>query len=437
MTTSVARRVVLTSTLGLAASLLVVGLATGVLLHVRALRALDQTLLAVAHARAGSTTEIAWTREHHPEIETWLVTAADDRIPFRIRERAARGPEPLIKDMGDDRLVLVPKDVDGTPVLAAALAPRVTVPRSVGAFATVWLAASVATLLAASAVIRGAVLRAFRPLDRAREDVARVVELGQGQRVPSEAPVEIEALLSAVNALLDRLDASHALQIRFVADAAHELRTPVTALQGTLDVVLRRDRTTEELRDALVSARDDVGRLRGLVEALTALARVDAGEVEAHRDIVRAADLAEQVLEGERHALEAAGCTVAFHADDDPELEVNRVLLELALRNLLRNAARHAPGSAVTLTVRTEGDRAVFEVRDTGPGIDPDRAEAVFERFARGPDAQANDPTGLGLGLPLAREVAKRHGGDCVLKPLPTGGTRAVLDVRVDRARKA
>jgi two-component system sensor histidine kinase BaeS len=391
---------------------------------VREIRALDHALLAAA------TSQVAGHDRY--DISTWVAAPGDARIPPRIQARAAQGDEPLVKDQGKDRLVLVPTP-GGTDVLAA-IAPRVTLARSVGALAGVWLLSSSAILLAAALVVQRGVRRAFLPLVRAREDVARVMALGQGERVATSAPVEVAPLLAAINALLERLEGAHALQVRFVADAAHELRTPVTALLGQLEVALRRDRTSEELRATLESARNDVGHLRRLVEALTALARVDAGEVEAHKEAIRAADLAQTALDGERGALDASGCKVALHADDDPEIHVHPVLLELALRNLLRNAARHAPGSEVTLTIRCEGTRTVFEVRDTGPGISPDDTATIFDRFARGSGAPTRDPTGLGLGLPLAREVARRHGGECTLRPLPTGGTRAVLEVQSIRA---
>lgn len=421
MTGSIARRAVVSAVAVLAVALVAVGFGTGTILTLREAAALDRALLAAAHVPPET-----WNVDHGPpDVEVWVVGADDPRIPYRLRDRALGG-ETLFKDRGDERLLLVPV---GTEVVAA-VAPRVTVLRSVGPFVVLWLGASIGVLALSGASMAGALRLALRPLDRAGRDVARVVSLGQGHRVAVDAPTEVRGLLSSVNALLDRLDGAHTLQVRFTAEAAHELRTPVTALLGQLDVALRRDRPAEELREVLLSVREDVGRLRGLVQALTALAQVDAGEVEAHRELVRAAELATAALEAEQGRLDAAGCRVTVHVDDDPELDVHRLLLELALGNLLRNAAKHAPGSEVTVTVREDGDRVVFEVRDTGPGIPEDLGDAVFDRFARGPDARVHDPGGLGLGLPLAREVARRHGGDCVHHPIPAGGTRATLSVR-------
>src|SRR5690606_29607032 len=213
---------------------------------------------------------------------------------------------------------------------------------------------------------------AFRPLARARQEAERVVALGQGQRLTDDAPVEIRGLLRAVNRLLDRLDAAHGAQQRFTAEAAHELRTPVSAMLGELDVALRRPRTAEEYRAVLASTREEVERLRAIVQGLTALTRVDAGQVESQREPVRAAEVAREALAAERSTLEAAGCDVRMVVEDDPELDAHAALLQIALGNLLRNAARHAPGAPVVLRVRSEPGRAVFEVDDGGPGVPAD-----------------------------------------------------------------
>jgi two-component system, OmpR family, heavy metal sensor histidine kinase CusS len=426
VTGSVVRRLAAAGIVAMLGAQLVVGVVTGTVLHLRDAAALDRALLAAAQARARPDGDGTWTAlAPPPPFETWIVAEGDGSVPPRIRARAAAGIGPLIKDRGDDRLVLVPVRGGREPadvVVVAAMAPRVTLARSVGLFAAVWLTTSGVAVGAGVLAVRGAARLALRPLDRARRDVARVVTFGQGQRVPVDAPVEVAPLLQAVNELLDRLEAAHTLQVRFTADAAHELRTPVAGLVGQLEVALRRERTAADWRETLVAVHHDAERLRRLVEALTALARVDAGEAESHREPIRAAELAASALEAERSELEAAGCRATLHVDDDPELEVHPVLVELALANLLRNAARHAAGADVVLTVRADAERCTFEVRDTGPGIGPADDDDLFGRFVR-----RGDRRGLGLGLALAREVARRHGGDCTLRSVSTGGTRAVL----------
>jgi len=334
----------------------------------------------------------------------------------------------------DQRMVLLAFEVerpDGeSHGLAVAAAPRVTLSQSVGPFALVYtviaaIAAAIALVLQARAV-----KRAFRPLDRARDEAASVLGLGEGTRLTESGPLEVRALVAAMNALLERLEASQALQARFTAEAAHELRTPVTTMLGELDVTLRGPPDPAEYRRALESTREEVTRLRHLVEGLTALARIDAGQIDQGRERLRATELAVHALAQESKALALAGCRAKVEVEDDSELDGHRALLEVALSNLLRNAARHAAGSDVVLRVTRDDGHVAFRVDDAGAGVPEAERERLFDRFARGVDARRRDRTGLGLGLPLAREVARRHGGDCTLGASPLGGLRATLTVR-------
>jgi two-component system OmpR family sensor kinase len=271
-------------------------------------------------------------------VAAWLVEPGDAVVPAEAAARARHAERPLFLDVGDQRVVLLPfevEDVPGEPHgIAAAAAPAVTVSRSVGPFGLVYallaaLAAGLATLAQAHAV-----RRAFRPLDRARDEVARVLGLGEGKRLTEAGPVEVRSLLTAVNALLERLEAAHHAQAHFTAEAAHELRTPVTAMLGELDVALRGERSAQAYRDVLASTREEVARLWRLVAGLTALARLDAGDAGQDRERIRAGELAASALAAESQALAVAGCAVRLEVADDPELEGHRALLEAALANL-------------------------------------------------------------------------------------------------------
>ena len=438
MSDSIARRITSGNVAILVAALLLVGLATGFVLHTRRTQALDESLLAAAHGRAGPETTAQVEVEHsRSPVETWRVRPASSRLPRDLIRRAHQRERPVYADIGHERVVLLPyevktgRDDEETYHLVAAAAPRVTLARSVGPFAAVYsILAIIAAILAAWGQFR-VVRRAFGPVDRARQEAAQVVGLGEGKRLTEEGPVEIRSLLEAINDLLDRLDDAYRAQNRFTAEAAHELRTPVTTMLGELDVALRSEPSAEGNRQVLESMREEVQRLRRLVEALTALARIDAGQADRGRELVRAGEVAENSLSAEADTLAAAGNDARLVIDEDPELEVHRDLLEIALTNLLRNAARHAPKTEVVLRVDREGDRAVFLVDDAGPGIPPDEREALFGRFSRSGEARRRDKQGLGLGLPIARQVARRHGGDCRLEESPMGGLRARLSVRI------
>ncbi|MBK7584455.1 MAG: hypothetical protein IPI67_30150 [Myxococcales bacterium] len=425
MTTSVARRVAGNGALVLVTTLALVGIGTGAALHVQRTNALDEALLAAVHGRAHPdvSAEVEVEVEHaRSPVDTWLVAPEDPRVPPEAVRNAKRAERPLFADVGDRRLVLLAFEVEHehgeSKHLAAASAPRMTLGRSVGSFALSYSLAAALAALIASVALGVSVRHAFRPLDRARGEASRVIDLAGGQRLTEDGPVEIRSLIVAINGLLTRLDVAHRAQSRFTAEAAHELRTPVTAMLGELDVALRSDRTREEYREVLVSSRDEVERLRRLVEGLTALARIDAGQIEHGRERVRAAELATSALESERKTLARAGSNVRVEVVTDPELEAERSLVEVALANLLRNAARHAPGADVVLSVKSEDQHVIFDVDDAGAGVSVEEREALFDRFARTGEARRRDRTGLGLGLPIAREIARRHGGTARL-PLP------------------
>lgn len=169
-------------------------------------------------------------------------------------------------------------------------------------------------------------------------------------------------------------------------------------------------------------------RLRQIVEGLTSLARLDAGHVERDAERLRGAELATAAFAREERSLLNAGCVARLEITDDPELDGHEALLLVALTNLLRNAERHAPGATVVMGVTRDDDRVVFTVDDDGPGLE-EPPEMAFDRFSRGRSARTFDRSGLGLGLPIAREIALRHHGNCTVGRSELGGVRATLTV--------
>lgn len=453
MSGSVARRIAVQGATMLVLTLVLVGVGTGALLHAQSVESLDKTLLAAAHTvaaaaegRRSKSDRYVKVEHSRSPVDAWLVRRADPRVPREAVAKALKDNRPIFDDVDGQRVVVLPFEVkearhkddheddddehDDDHRLAAAAAPRVTLRESAGPFALVYGLVSLLAAGLATIALTRVVHNAFRPLERTRHEADRVMVLGQGQRLTEHGPIEIRSLIVAINALLGRLDDAYQAQSRFTAEAAHELRTPVTAMLGELDVALRSKRSEQDARELLVSVREEVARLGHLVEGLTALARIDAGQTERGRELMRAVEVANKALATEAKTLEAAGCSPRLVIDDDPELEAQRALLEVALSNLLRNAARHAPKSEIVLRVSQRSDHVVFNVDDAGPGVPPEQREALFDRFARTGEARTRDRSGLGLGLPIAREVARRHGGDCVLDESPLGGLRATLSVR-------
>ncbi|MGK5552348.1 sensor histidine kinase [Actinomadura kijaniata] len=264
--------------------------------------------------------------------------------------------------------------------------------------------------------------RTLAPVARIEAEMADITASDLARRVPvPDTGDEIERLARTINATLDRLERSVDQQRGFVADASHELRTPITGLRTRLELALD-DPEDGDLLETVRHALSDTDRLHRVVEDLLALARLDSG-VEPGRVPL---DLAE-LVEGE---LARRAPRVPVRTDLEPGVRVvgNRLQLARALVNLLTNADRHA-GAKVEVTVRADrvAGEAVLEVRDDGPGIPDGDRERIFERFTRLDAARSRDAGGSGLGLPIAREIVARHGGLLYVAAGDQPGARFVL----------
>jgi len=261
----------------------------------------------------------------------------------------------------------------------------------------------------------------LRPVETLRSGAARISGSDQDERlaVPESAD-EIRALALTLNDMLDRLAAARGRQRAFVADAAHELRSPLTSMRTQLEVARHLGEGGELATDLLA----DVTRLSALVEDLLLLAR--AGSDTSHPQVREPVDLRALLV---ATASRYAGARVPVSVADGPAVyaNVNSEELRRVLANLVDNAVRHA-GSGVGLAVRTEGGGAVLTVIDDGPGIPADERERVFERFTRLDDARDRDAGGTGLGLAIVRELLRRCDGSISLQDNPSGpGLAAVL----------
>ena len=229
-------------------------------------------------------------------------------------------------------------------------------------------------------------------------------------------PEEVRPLVVALNDLLARLERALDRERAFIADAAHELRTPLTAVALQLQV-LDRVANGPEREAALARLKAGVQRSTRLVQQLLDLARQDEAAARPATRVDLAAVAREVVVEQAPHA-EARGIDLGLDASAAP-VEGDSEGLRVALGNLVDNAIRYTPaGGKVDVRVRTEGDAAIAEVLDTGPGIPPEERERVLDRFHRGPGATSS---GSGLGLALAREIAGRHGAAIELRGRDNG----------------
>ncbi|MFJ8632742.1 ATP-binding protein [Streptomyces sp. NPDC093568] len=261
--------------------------------------------------------------------------------------------------------------------------------------------------------------RALRPVEGIRAEMAAITaseDLARRVPVPGTHD-EVARLALTTNETLAALQTSVERQRRFVADASHELRSPIASLRTQLEV----GTAHPELLD-LDGAVEDTVRLQDLASDLLLLARLDAGERPGESRFDLGA-LAREQAEGRADVtVRGRGVEVAGSRG-----QVGRVLT-----NLLDNAQRHAR-SAVTLTVREEGAWAVVAVADDGDGVAEADRERIFERFVRLDEARSRDDGGAGLGLAIARDVAVRHGGTLTVGRAPAGG--ALFELRLPQAR--
>jgi signal transduction histidine kinase len=261
----------------------------------------------------------------------------------------------------------------------------------------------------------------LRPVETLRSGAARISGTDQDERlaVPESAD-EIRALALTLNDMLDRLAAARGRQRAFVADAAHELRSPLASMRTQLEVAQHLGEGGELAPDLLA----DVARLSALVEDLLLLARAGS---DARAPSVRESVDVRALLVATANRYAGERVPVLVTAGPAVFASINAEELRRVLANLVENAIRHA-SSEVVLAVHTEGGRAVLTVVDDGPGIPADERERVFERFARLDDARDRDAGGTGLGLPIVRELLRRCDGSVSLQDNPSGqGLAAVI----------
>jgi len=259
--------------------------------------------------------------------------------------------------------------------------------------------------------------KSLAPVVRMSAKARAIGATNLSERIEAAEPRdELGELATTLNDLLARLDASFAAQRRFMADASHELRSPVAILQGELDVTLSRDdRDAADYRESLEVMRRSVQRLTRIVRDLFLLARSDAGEVPLNRTAVDLGELVAQTVRAHRTLGDVA---LATECGDDLVVSGDEDLLQRMLGNLLENAIRHAPrGSEVRVRCTRAGANARIEVRDRGAGVPAALREQIFERFVRADPARgAAAGSGAGLGLPIARWIAEAHGGTVALE---------------------
>lgn len=248
-----------------------------------------------------------------------------------------------------------------------------------------------------------------------------------GQRITAHADtVEFRGLVSVLNDLLERLDRVVASQRRMIADAGHDLRTPLTAMQGEIELALRGKRSPDEYRGVLNSVLEEVHRLESISESLVLLARVEGGALRPNPVQTDLGSVLERAVH--RAAARADGREFRFRAGSDggPWAEVDERMLTVVLDHLLDNCLRHTPpGTQVDITVRDAGG-VTISIEDDGPGIPATSLPHLFERFYRDDTARSRT-AGAGLGLSIAAAIVAAHAGTIEADQSARGGLKITI----------
>ncbi len=281
-------------------------------------------------------------------------------------------------------------------------------------------------LAAAVAALLGYLLtrRMLRPLARMQATAAEISSRDLSRRLGLAGDDEVGRLATTFDAMLDRLEDSFLRERRFVSDASHELRTPVAAVSAIVAVTRARRRSAAHYELALDDVAAENERLSTLVERLLELARGDSGRVDAPqrvglsellRDVVASLDIVARARGLELVGKIDEGLVVSGDGDGLVQLFVN----------LVDNAIKYTAGGEVRVLASQTDATVRVEVRDTGPGISRDDLPHVFERFYRGDPSRSTE--GAGLGLPIAAEVARAHGGTIEIESAEEHGTVCIV----------
>jgi signal transduction histidine kinase len=307
------------------------------------------------------------------------------------------------------RVIVTRAALHGQPVMVVTAISLTDVGALLDSLLRILVIAVPLILLAAAIATWLAVGSALRPVDEMRAAADEIV-VAPGHPAP-RLPVldsgdELARLADTLNRMLERLHSATEQQRAFVADAAHELRSPIASIRAQLDVALATPTSSTQWRKLAADVLQDIERVSRLAEDMLLLARLDSG-ASTRREVVDVTGLLG--LSGE-----------ALWVKADP------AMLRRALDNLVTNAERHAR-RGVEVQARGVDERVVVTVDDDGPGIAARDRERVFERWLRLDDARARDDGGAGLGLAIARTIARSHGGDITIEDSPLGGARARL----------
>jgi len=380
-----------------------------------------------------------WTSDGSPEVRTMNLGERDLPLPSEIRERVVSTGTPeiftvqldgstyrsylyplvLVGEQHRPHLLQVATSTDETEEVLRNvlkfLAVLVLVGMSGGARAGWWLAGY-----------------AVHPVIEITRQAEAFEVKRQHHRITAQSDtVELSRLVTVLNSMLARIDETLDLQRRFLADAGHSIKTPLTILRGDIDVALRRPRSANEYQNVLSQSLTDLKDVSNLADDLITLARSDGGALEPQLQGVDVSDLFSKTAKKFGSMAQMAGLHIQTTVDSDLVVEADLALLDRALGNVVDNAIKYgASGGEITLSASWGADGWVdLAVSDRGPGIPQERLTRLFDRFYRG-DPDRQKARGSGLGLPIAKAIIESHGGEIYFRSEPGLGTTVTFRIR-------
>ena len=265
--------------------------------------------------------------------------------------------------------------------------------------------------------------RVISPIDDLLEASDNVADGDYSVRVPERGSPEMVALVSSFNAMVRQLELQANQRNELMADLTHELRTPITVIQGNIEGII--DGVYERDDAHLKALLEETRQLSSLIEDLRTLGLAESGALQLHREATDLALLTSETLTAYRPQIEAAGITLNLTAADSiPPVNVDPLRFREVLTNLIANALRYTPsGETIEVQIDQKGtDRVRIVVVDTGSGIDPQDLPHIFERFYKSADSG-----GSGLGLAIAKKLVEAHGGEISAESDPDQGTQITI----------
>lgn len=273
--------------------------------------------------------------------------------------------------------------------------------------------------------------RALKPVDqitaKAREIQAK--NLDQFLEIKT-SDTELRNLVETLNEMMRRLNDSFRNMRQFTADASHELKTPLTIVAGTLEVTLNKTRNSEEYKEAIQTALEQIRRITEIVNDLLLLSALDSGKADSSRRPLDLSDLTTEICELIQPLISDKQITLSLCKDDKTIVLGDRTEMSQVVLNLLDNAIKYTPtGGSIAVKVRKENGSGVISVQDSGPGIPAEDLPHIFERFYRVDKSRSGDSGGTGLGLAIVERIVESHNGE--IQVISKEGSGSLFTIKI------